>query len=73
MAVLVIIKAFAAVIVGGFGNVTGAIVASFIIGLIEAAATTFVSSEYADAIVFAGMILILLVRPYGLFGYTARV
>lgn len=73
MAVLVNIKAFAAVIVGGFGNVKGAIVAAFVIGLLEAASTTFISTEYTDAIVFAGMILMLLVRPNGLFGKAVRV
>ncbi|TYR35891.1 branched-chain amino acid ABC transporter permease [Mesorhizobium microcysteis] len=73
MAVLVNIKAFAAVIVGGFGNVKGAIVAAFVIGLLEAASTTLISTEYTDAIVFGGMILILLFRPNGLFGKAVRV
>ncbi len=72
MAALVIIKAFAAVIVGGFGNVTGAVLAAFLIGLLEALVTTVLPSEYADAFVFGGMILVLLVRPHGLFGRVAR-
>ena len=73
MAILVNIKAFVAVIVGGFGNVTGAVIAAFLIGLFEAVATAFISTEYTDAIVFAGMILVLLVRPNGLFGKAVRV
>lgn len=73
MATLVIIKAFAAVIMGGFGNVTGAVIAAFLLGLVESAATTFVSAAWSDAVVFGFMILVLLVRPHGLFGYTARV
>lgn len=73
MAVLVNIKAFAAVIVGGFGNVTGAIIAAFLIGMLEAFSTSFISTEYTDAIVFAGMILMLLVRPHGLLGKATRV
>lgn len=66
------IKAFAAVIMGGFGNVTGAIVSAFILGLVEALGIGFVSSQYGDAFVFAVMILVLMLRPHGLFGRIAR-
>jgi branched-chain amino acid transport system permease protein len=61
-------KAFAAVIMGGFGQVNGAIYGAFILGLTEALAAGYISVEYKDAIAFAMMVLVLLLRPQGLFG-----
>jgi branched-chain amino acid transport system permease protein len=72
MGTIVIIKAFAAVIMGGFGNVTGAVVSAFFLGLTEAFAIGYISSAYADAIVFAVMIVVLLLRPNGVFGRAVR-
>ncbi len=73
MGVLVTLKAFAAVIMGGFGRVSGAIYASFMIGLTEALAAGYghhlnIDSAYRDAFPFGMMILVLLFRPHGLFG-----
>ena len=65
---LLTLKAFAAVITGGFGYVRGAIAASFLIGLAESLAAGYVSYAYKDAIAFVVMVLVLLVRPQGLFG-----
>ncbi|MCI0546262.1 MAG: branched-chain amino acid ABC transporter permease [Candidatus Rokubacteria bacterium] len=62
------LKAFAAVVVGGFGYVNGAIAASFLIGLTEALAGSYLSYAYKDAIAFLTMIAVLLLRPQGLFG-----
>jgi branched-chain amino acid transport system permease protein len=62
------LKAFAAVVAGGFGYVNGAIAASFLIGITEALAGTYVSYAYKDAIAFLVMIAVLLWRPQGLFG-----
>ena len=61
-------KAFAAVIMGGFGQVNGAIYGALILGVTEALAAGYISTEYADAIAFAMMVLVLLLRPQGLFG-----
>jgi branched-chain amino acid transport system permease protein len=72
MGTATLLKAFAAVIVGGFGSVTGAISSSFVIGLTEAFSIAYISSAYADGIVFAVMITILLLRPHGLFGRAVR-
>jgi branched-chain amino acid transport system permease protein len=63
------LKAFAAVVTGGFGYVNGAIAASFLIGLTEALAGSYVSYAYKDAIAFLVMIAVLLWRPQGLFGH----
>ena len=62
------LKAFAAVVAGGFGYVNGAIAASFLIGITEAMAGSYVSYAYKDAIAFLIMIAVLLWRPQGLFG-----
>jgi branched-chain amino acid transport system permease protein len=62
------LKAFAAVVAGGFGYVNGAIAASFLIGVTEALAGTYVSYAYKDAIAFLIMVAVLLWRPQGLFG-----
>ncbi len=65
---LLTLKAFAAVIVGGFGYVQGAIAASFLIGVTESLAAGYISYAYKDAIAFVIMIAVLLWRPQGLFG-----
>src|SRR5207248_2192866 len=57
------LKAFAAVVTGGFGYVNGAIAASFLIGITEALAGSYVSYAYKDAIAFVIMIAVLLWRP----------
>lgn len=62
------IKAFAITILGGMGNVFGALIASFIIATVEALSVLVIPSEWQNAIAFATMILVLLVRPSGLFG-----
>jgi branched-chain amino acid transport system permease protein len=62
------IKGFVAAIIGGFGNVGGALVGGLILGVLESLAVAFVSSGYKDVIVFTLLIVILVVRPSGLFG-----
>lgn len=64
--------AFAAVIVGGMGNVTGAVVAGFILGLAQALGIGYISSAYGSGVVFALMIAILLLKPDGLLGQQVR-
>jgi len=68
MGALLTLKAFAAVIVGGFGYVQGAILASFLIGITESLAAGYISYVYKDAFAFIIMIAVLLWRPRGLFG-----
>ncbi len=72
MGTIVTLKAFAAVVMGGFGNVVGAVISAILLGIIEALGVGYISSEYGDAIVFGAMILVLLLRPYGLFGRPSR-
>jgi len=62
----VIVKAFAIVIIGGFGNVEGTITAGLIVGLIESYTTQFLDPGLIDIVVFALLLLTLAVRPTGL-------
>ena len=68
MGALLTLKAFAAVIAGGFGYVNGAIAAAFLIGVVESLAAGYISYAYKDAFAFLIMIAVLLWRPQGLFG-----
>lgn len=62
----VIVKAFAIVIIGGFGNVEGTIIAGLLVGLIESYTTQFLQPGLIDIVVFALLLLTLAVRPTGL-------
>jgi branched-chain amino acid transport system permease protein len=61
-------KAFTAAILGGIGNIPGAMVGGLLLGIIEALGAAYVSIAWKDAIAFAVLILILVVRPTGLLG-----
>jgi branched-chain amino acid transport system permease protein len=60
------LKAFAVVILGGFGNVQGAILAGILLGVAESVATGMLGSSYQDTVTFSILALALLVRPRGL-------
>jgi branched-chain amino acid transport system permease protein len=62
------IKAFTAAVLGGIGNVKGAMAGGFILGILEALSAGYISSEYKDVIAFVVLILVLLFRPTGIFG-----
>ncbi len=66
------LKAFVAAVLGGIGNIPGAALGGFLIGIIETMVSAYWSSQYRDAIVFALLILILLVKPTGLLGEPDR-
>lgn len=61
-------KAFAAAVLGGIGSLPGAMVGGIIIGMIESFWGGYVNAEYKDVAVFCALIVVLLVRPNGLFG-----
>lgn len=69
----VVIKSFAVVIIGGMGNVWGSALAGIALGVAESYAGGLGNAALRDAIAFIVMIVILLVRPEGLFGKTVRV
>ena len=62
----VIVKAFAIVIIGGFGNVEGTILAGLIVGLIESFTTQYLDPGLIDIVVFALLLLMLAIKPTGL-------
>lgn len=62
------LKAFVAAVLGGIGSIPGAMVGGFAIGLTEVLATALGLSTWADGIVFAVLIVVLLVKPTGLMG-----
>ncbi|HIY00321.1 MAG TPA: branched-chain amino acid ABC transporter permease [Candidatus Blautia faecipullorum] len=62
------IKAFVAAVFGGIGSIPGAMVGGILLGIIEIFGRAYISSQVADAIVFGVLIIVLLVKPTGLFG-----
>ena len=62
------IKAFTAAVLGGIGSIRGAMFGGILLGLVESLGASYISSEYKDAYAFIVLIIILLVKPGGLFG-----
>ena len=62
------IKAFVAAVLGGVGSSPGAVIGGVLIGVIEILSRSYISSQMADAIVFAVLIIVLLVKPTGILG-----
>ena len=62
------IKAFTAAVFGGIGSIPGAMIGGLILGVIEIVSRAYISSELTDAIVFACLIIVLLIKPTGLLG-----
>lgn len=62
------VKAFTAAVLGGIGNIPGAMLGGFVLGLIETFGASYISTEYKDAFAFAILILVLVFRPTGLLG-----
>lgn len=66
------IKAFVAAVFGGIGSVPGAMIGGILLGVIENLSKAYISSQLADAIVFAVLIIVLLVKPTGILGKEIR-
>ncbi|NTW28803.1 MAG: branched-chain amino acid ABC transporter permease [Coriobacteriia bacterium] len=61
-------KAFTAAVIGGIGNLRGAMLGGFVLGIVESLASGYISTGYKDVIAFAVLILVLIFRPGGLLG-----
>ena len=72
MGILIGLKAFVAAVLGGIGNIPGAVLGGFLIGITETMVVGYLSPTYKDAVAFAILILILLFRPSGLLGSTVQ-
>ena len=62
------LKGFTAAVLGGIGNIPGAMLGGFVLGLAETFAVGFISSTYKDVVAFVVLIVVLLIRPQGLLG-----
>jgi branched-chain amino acid transport system permease protein len=65
------LRAFTAAVLGGIGNVPGAMVGGVLIGLIEAMGGQFIATAWTDVIIFSILVLVLVFKPAGLFGRIA--
>ena len=65
------LKAFVAAVLGGIGNIPGAMAGGLLMGVAETLVVGYISSTYRDAIAFVILIVVLLVRPAGLLGSVA--
>lgn len=72
MGILPGLKAFVAAILGGIGNLTGAVLGALLLGVVETMVVGYGSPTYRDAVAFAVLIIILLLRPAGLLGKNVR-
>ena len=66
------LKAFVAAVVGGIGSIPGAFIGGIVLGVIEIFAKAYIGTQLADAIVFAVLIVVLLIKPSGILGKTIR-
>lgn len=66
------IKAFVAAVFGGIGSIPGAFIGGILLGVIEIFGKSYISSQMADAIVFAALIIVLLFKPTGLLGKNVQ-
>ncbi len=62
------LKAFTAAVLGGIGNLAGAMLGGFLIGLVESMTTQFISDQWSNVVVFSVLVLVLIFRPSGLLG-----
>jgi len=62
-----LLRCFVVVVLGGLGSITGSLVAGLILGVIQAITVAYLSSQLSDAIIFGMLLILLLVRPTGLF------
>ena len=71
MGVLVGWKAFVAAVIGGIGNVRGAVLGAYVLGTVEVFTVTVLPSTYRDLVVYSLLLVILVFKPYGLLGRPA--
>ncbi len=68
----IMVKAFAAAVIGGFGSLPGAVLGGLLVGVVESLGAGYLSGNYKDIYAFILLIVVLMVRPAGLFGILAK-
>jgi branched-chain amino acid transport system permease protein len=69
---LLSIKAFTAAVLGGIGNLRGALVGGFVLGLLEFYGSSIFGSEWRDVVAFSVLVLVLMFRPTGILGESLQ-
>jgi branched-chain amino acid transport system permease protein len=67
-----VVKAFVVIVLGGMGSIPGTIIGALLLGLVESLGSVYLSVSYRDVYAFLVLMLVLLFRPYGLFGLRER-
>jgi branched-chain amino acid transport system permease protein len=73
MGLSILVKAFAAAVIGGFGSLPGAVIGGLIVGIVESLGAGFVSGTYKDVYAFILLIAVLMIKPSGILGVEAKV
>ena len=68
-----LLRAFVVIVLGGLGSIAGAVIAGLLLGIVQSLSIAYVSSGFADAIIFALLFIVLVARPTGLFGGGVQV
>jgi len=66
------LKTFAVIVMGGMGNVRGTFIAAILLGIVESLVAGFIGLQYRDSVGFIALVLMLMIRPYGLFSSKTR-
>jgi branched-chain amino acid transport system permease protein len=66
------VKGFEIIVIGGLGSIPGALIGGILLGVVESLGAAFISSPYQNAYGFVLVLLVLLLRPTGLFGEKVR-
>jgi branched-chain amino acid transport system permease protein len=67
-----VIKAFVVIVLGGMGSIPGSILGALVLGVVESLGSVYIAVSYRDVYAFLVLMLVLLVRPHGLFGQRER-
>jgi branched-chain amino acid transport system permease protein len=73
MGIGILIKAFAAAVVGGFGSLPGAVLGGLLVGVVESLGAGFISGTYKDIYAFVLLIVVMMVKPSGILGVAAKI
>ncbi len=66
------LKGFAAAVLGGYGNIIGAVIGGLLLGVLESLGAGLISSSYKDVLAFIILLLVLFVKPSGLLGFGEK-